>query len=267
VLRRIIRRAVRHGYKLGIQEPFFYKLVAVLEAQMGEAYPELTRGREHAERVLKQEEMRFAETLANGMVLLEGAIRSLHGVKVIDGDTVFKLYDTFGFPADLTADVARERGLSIDDKRVIARGCKWLGKIAENVFAVVMNFAGLAVKEFWSANDFSSKGCADGLMAEANAQDRKSSGEPLDQLHGNACLLRGTWARRNDDFFGLALGNFLYRDFVVAMHFHLTAQLTEILGEVVCEGVVVIKQQYHVFGCLCPTLSKLRSLPFSMRSF
>jgi len=114
VLRRIIRRAVRHGYKLGIQEPFFYKLVAVLEAEMGEAYPELTRGREHAERVLQQEEVRFAETLANGMVLLEGAIRNLHGAKVIDGDTVFKLYDTFGFPADLTADVARERGLSID---------------------------------------------------------------------------------------------------------------------------------------------------------
>jgi alanyl-tRNA synthetase len=114
VLRRIIRRAVRHGYKLGIQEPFFYKLVPVLVAEMGEAYPELTRGREHAERVLKQEELRFAETLANGMVLLEGAIRNLHGARVIDGDTVFKLYDTFGFPADLTADVARERGLSID---------------------------------------------------------------------------------------------------------------------------------------------------------
>jgi alanyl-tRNA synthetase len=114
VLRRIIRRAVRHGYKLGIQEPFFYKLVPVLEAQMGEAYPELIRGRAHAQRVLQQEEVRFAQTLANGMVLLEGAIRNLHGAKVIDGDTVFKLYDTFGFPADLTADVARERGLSID---------------------------------------------------------------------------------------------------------------------------------------------------------
>jgi alanyl-tRNA synthetase len=114
VLRRIIRRAVRHGYKLGIQEPFFYKLVTVLEEEMGEAYPELRRGREHAERVLRQEEVRFAETLANGMVLLEGAIRKLHGAKVIDGDTVFKLYDTFGFPADLTADVARERGLSVD---------------------------------------------------------------------------------------------------------------------------------------------------------
>jgi alanyl-tRNA synthetase len=117
VLRRIIRRALRHGYKLGIQEPFFYKLVPVLEEEMGGAYPELTRGRAHAQRVLQQEEERFAETLANGMVLLEGAIRNLQGAKVIDGDTVFKLYDTFGFPVDLTADVARERGLEIDQTR------------------------------------------------------------------------------------------------------------------------------------------------------
>jgi alanyl-tRNA synthetase len=117
VLRRIIRRAIRHGYKLGIQQPFFYKLVPVLEEQMGEAYPELVRGRAHAERMLKQEEERFAETLANGMVLLESAIRNLRGAKVLDGDTVFKLYDTFGFPVDLTADVARERGLAIDQAR------------------------------------------------------------------------------------------------------------------------------------------------------
>ena len=113
VLRRIIRRAVRHGYKLGIQESFFYKLVPVLEKEMGSAYPELTRGSRHVERVLKQEEERFAETLANGMALLEGAIRGLKS-DVIDGQTVFKLYDTYGFPADLTADIARERGLSID---------------------------------------------------------------------------------------------------------------------------------------------------------
>ena len=117
VLRRIIRRALRHGYKLGIQQPFFYKLVRPLEQEMGAAYPELTRGRAQAERVLKQEEERFAETLANGMVLLETAIRNLRGAKVIDGDTVFKLYDTYGFPVDLTADVARERGLSIDQAR------------------------------------------------------------------------------------------------------------------------------------------------------
>jgi alanyl-tRNA synthetase len=121
VLRRIIRRAVRHGYKLGIEEPFFYKLVPVLEREMSPAYPELTRGRELAERVLKQEEERFAETLANGMELLDGAIAKVlqaagaqGGAPVIPGETVFKLYDTYGFPADLTADIARERGLSID---------------------------------------------------------------------------------------------------------------------------------------------------------
>jgi alanyl-tRNA synthetase len=122
VLRRIIRRAVRHGYKLGIEEPFFYKLVPVLEREMSAAYPELTRGRELAERVLKQEEERFAETLANGMELLEGVIATVlkaggasrAGRAVIPGDTIFKLYDTYGFPADLTADIARERGLTID---------------------------------------------------------------------------------------------------------------------------------------------------------
>jgi alanyl-tRNA synthetase len=117
VLRRIIRRAVRHGYKLGIQEPFFYKLVPVLEREMGAAYPELTRGRTHVERVLKQEEERFAETLANGMRLLEEVIAKLpagNTSSIIPGDVVFKLYDTYGFPADLTADIARERSLSID---------------------------------------------------------------------------------------------------------------------------------------------------------
>ncbi|MBS0422625.1 MAG: alanine--tRNA ligase [Proteobacteria bacterium] len=113
VLRRIIRRAIRHGYKLGIQETFFYKLVAVLEKEMGAAYPELARNRHQVERVLKLEEERFAETLANGMALLEGEIKETRG-KMIDGETVFKLYDTYGFPADLTADIARERGLTID---------------------------------------------------------------------------------------------------------------------------------------------------------
>jgi alanyl-tRNA synthetase len=114
VLRRIVRRAIRHGYKLGITEPFFWKLVGPLEQEMGSAYPELTRGRALAERVLNQEESRFAETLATGMQLLETAIRNLRGGKTIDGQTVFKLYDTYGFPVDLTADIARERGLAID---------------------------------------------------------------------------------------------------------------------------------------------------------
>ena len=114
VLRRIIRRAIRHGYKLGITEPFFYKLVGALVKEMGSAYPELVRGHKHAERVLQQEEERFAETLTSGMALLEAAIETLQG-QVIDGAVVFKLYDTFGFPADLTADIARERGLGVDE--------------------------------------------------------------------------------------------------------------------------------------------------------
>jgi alanyl-tRNA synthetase len=113
VLRRIIRRAIRHGYQLGLREPFFHKLVAVLVAEMGAAYPELAERRVHAERVLAQEEARFAETLATGMALLDAAMREMSGT-VIDGATVFKLYDTFGFPVDLTADVAREHNLTID---------------------------------------------------------------------------------------------------------------------------------------------------------
>ena len=114
VLRRIIRRAIRHGYKLGQSKPFFADLVADLDAVMGEAYPELRAARDHVARVLRQEEERFAETLVNGMALLESAIAALDGT-TIPGETVFKLYDTYGFPMDLTADVARERGLAIDE--------------------------------------------------------------------------------------------------------------------------------------------------------
>ncbi len=113
VLRRIIRRAIRHGYKLGQTQPFFYSLVAALEQEMGEAYPELKAQRAYIERVLKQEEERFAETLSQGMALLDREIGSLSG-KELPGETVFRLYDTFGFPVDLTADIARERGLTID---------------------------------------------------------------------------------------------------------------------------------------------------------
>jgi alanyl-tRNA synthetase len=115
VLRRIIRRAIRHGYKLGQQEPFFHRLVAPLEAEMGEAYPELTKAREQVERALLQEEQRFAETLDQGMDILEAAIADLGG-DVIPGEVAFKLYDTYGFPIDLTADIARERGLTVDQE-------------------------------------------------------------------------------------------------------------------------------------------------------
>jgi alanyl-tRNA synthetase len=113
VLRRIIRRAIRHGHKLGINGSFFHKLVEPLSEEMGAAYPELPKTRAQVEKVLRQEEERFAETLDQGMALLEEAIAGLAG-KVIPGETVFKLYDTYGFPVDLTADVARERGLSVD---------------------------------------------------------------------------------------------------------------------------------------------------------
>ena len=115
VLRRIIRRAIRHGKKLGTHELFFHKLVSPLVREMGEAYPELAKAQAHVEKVLKKEEQRFAETLDQGMEILEDSIAGLKG-KEIPGDIVFKLYDTYGFPVDLTADIARERGLTLDEK-------------------------------------------------------------------------------------------------------------------------------------------------------
>ncbi|MGF1644830.1 MAG: alanine--tRNA ligase [Thiotrichales bacterium] len=113
VLRRIIRRAARHGHKLGQSEPFLHTLVTPLVKEMGAAYPELGKGQAHIERVLKQEEQRFAETLDKGMGLLQEAIAGNQG-DTLAGATVFKLYDTYGFPVDLTADVAREHGLKLD---------------------------------------------------------------------------------------------------------------------------------------------------------
>jgi alanyl-tRNA synthetase len=112
VLRRIIRRALRHGHKLGQTKPFFHKLVGDLVAEMGAAYPELTASARRVEATLLAEEERFAETLENGMKILEVAL-GREG-NMVDGETVFTLYDTFGFPVDLTADVARERGKTID---------------------------------------------------------------------------------------------------------------------------------------------------------
>jgi alanyl-tRNA synthetase len=113
VLRRIIRRAIRHGYKLGQTQPFFHKLVPSVVREMGSYYTELVSGEARASQVLAQEESRFAETLATGMALLDAEAAKLTS-SVIPGETVFRLYDTYGFPLDLTADVARERGLTID---------------------------------------------------------------------------------------------------------------------------------------------------------
>lgn len=115
VLRRIIRRAVRHGRKLGAEHTFFYTLVGALCEQMGEAYPELVTQRAIIEKVLRLEEEQFARTLGRGLQLLEEAIAELNGTQVLPGEVVFKLYDTYGFPADLTADVLRDRDLSIDE--------------------------------------------------------------------------------------------------------------------------------------------------------
>ncbi len=114
VLRRIMRRAIRHGYKLGLNEPFFFRLVAPLAQAMGKAYPGLAQKQSQIEKVIGQEEDSFAVTLARGMALLEDAIKAA-GEKAIAGEAVFKLYDTYGFPVDLTADIARERGLKIDE--------------------------------------------------------------------------------------------------------------------------------------------------------
>ena len=112
VLRRIARRAIRHGYKLGARQAFFHQLVPALVAEMGDAYPELRQAQTRVMDVLKQEEERFFQTIANGMEILESALQN--NPKVLDGETAFRLHDTFGFPLDLTADVCRERGVSVD---------------------------------------------------------------------------------------------------------------------------------------------------------
>ncbi|NLC09780.1 MAG: alanine--tRNA ligase, partial [Gammaproteobacteria bacterium] len=115
VLRRIIRRACRHGHKLGAQSGFFYKIVAALVAEMGDAFPELKQQQAQIERVLKNEEEQFAKTLEQGLRILEADLAELSGT-VIPGEVVFKLYDTYGFPMDLTADIARERELTVDEE-------------------------------------------------------------------------------------------------------------------------------------------------------
>ncbi len=113
VLRRIIRRALRHGYELGARDAFFHKLVAPLTVQMGEAYPELAEAQAHVEKVLAKEEERFDETLSQGMGMLGKAIKEMEG-KRLSGDIAFTLYDTYGFPVDLTADILRNQGLTLD---------------------------------------------------------------------------------------------------------------------------------------------------------
>ncbi|MCE2745543.1 MAG: alanine--tRNA ligase [Burkholderiales bacterium] len=115
VLRRIIRRAIRHGYKLGCRKPFFNAMVGDLVREMGEAYPELAKAAAQVQSILKAEEERFFETIENGMTILEAALGALQKGGVLDGETAFKLHDTYGFPLDLTADICREREMSVDE--------------------------------------------------------------------------------------------------------------------------------------------------------
>ena len=115
VLRRIIRRAIRHGYKLGCRKPFFNALVGDLVSEMGEAYPELAKAAAQVQSILKAEEERFFETIENGMAILDSALGALPKGGMLDGETAFKLHDTYGFPLDLTADVCREREMSVDE--------------------------------------------------------------------------------------------------------------------------------------------------------
>ena len=116
VLRRIIRRAIRHGYKLGARAAFFHKMVPDLVAEMGEAYPELKAGQKRVMEVLKAEEDRFFATIEHGMEILEGELAAMaaRGIQVFNGETAFKLHDTYGFPLDLTADICRERNVTVD---------------------------------------------------------------------------------------------------------------------------------------------------------
>jgi alanyl-tRNA synthetase len=179
VLRRIIRRAIRHGHKLGLREPFFNKLVAPLVSEMGDAYPELPAAQSVVERVLKQEEERFAETLDQGMQHLEEAIDSLSG-STIPGDVLFKLYDTYGFPVDLTADVARERGLSVDmpgfeeamaDQRARARAASQFESGLE---------AGMEIEghtNFTGYDRLADKGNVTALFREGKAVESLAAGE------------------------------------------------------------------------------------------
>ncbi|MGM8900692.1 alanine--tRNA ligase-related protein, partial [Psychrobacter sp. 1Y4] len=115
VLRRVIRRAVRHGNKLGADSEFFYKMVAPLVAEMGSAYPELVEKQSIIENAIQKEEAQFAKTLAQGLRLLASELEGLKDGDTLSGEAAFKLYDTYGFPIDLTADITRERGIAIDE--------------------------------------------------------------------------------------------------------------------------------------------------------
>ncbi|MCF7989379.1 MAG: alanine--tRNA ligase [Thiohalocapsa sp.] len=179
VQRRIIRRAIRHGYQLGQHQPFFHKLVEPLAAEMGDAYPELRAKREHVERVLKTEEERFADTLEQGMRIFDDIAAELTGTE-IPGDAVFRLYDTYGFPADLTADIARERGLTLDmagfEREMTAQ--KERARAASHFGAGQQARIDIEGEtDFTGYDGFDDRGTIIGLYVDGEACDRLSAGQ------------------------------------------------------------------------------------------
>ena len=179
VLRRIIRRAIRHGHQLGQKQPFFHKLVKALAEVMGDAYPELIKNRAHIERVLLAEEEQFEKTLDKGISVLEDALSKISGTE-IPGQVVFTLYDTYGFPLDLTNDIAREKGLTIDlagyetamnEQRTRAR--------AAGSFKVDYTAAGLElpVSEFTGYNSLAEQGRVVALLKDGAKVERLSEGD------------------------------------------------------------------------------------------
>ncbi len=179
VLRRIIRRAVRHGYQLGVKEVFFYKIVAGLVKVMGEAYPELKAKQSSVEKALRDEEQQFARTLENGMAILEKAIASLNG-DTLAGETVFKLYDTYGFPVDLTADVARESGIKLDmDGFEAAMQVQRAQARAAGNFSAVdkLELDGVEVTDFRGYEALEATGNVAAIYVNGEAQDSLKAGE------------------------------------------------------------------------------------------
>ncbi|MDO4683613.1 MAG: alanine--tRNA ligase [Lautropia sp.] len=179
VLRRIIRRAVRHGYKLGARRPFLHRLVPALVAEMGEAYPELVNDQTRITAVLEGEESRFFETIANGMALLEQALSGLKDGQALDGETAFRLHDTYGFPLDLTADVCRERGVTVDEAgfdRAMDRQREQARAAGRFKGGVVLDYSG-APSTFIGYTELSGQAKVLGLFREGKPVDRLAAGE------------------------------------------------------------------------------------------
>jgi alanyl-tRNA synthetase len=181
VLRRIIRRAIRHGYQLGQQKPFFHKLVPELSRLMGDAYPELPQKQAYVAQVLQAEEERFAETLEHGMKILEAALVEARksGSKVLPGDTAFTLYDTYGFPLDLTADVCRERGIGVDHAGFDAAMDKQRGRArAASGFKMAEGLSYTGAKTVFDGYDtLSEESRVVAFYREGSAVDSLSSGQ------------------------------------------------------------------------------------------